>query len=1098
MTHYVNLHQHTDHSLLDGYSTVEDYAKRAKELGMTHLTTTDHGTLTNSRNTMKVAKENGLIPIIGMEAYYTNDISDRRKAKDREPENPVYFHLTMIAQNENGLKNLQTINNIAWSQSHFYTKPRLDMELLNEYRDDIIVSSACLGGVLCKAFEREDDKAAYDHANQMREIFGDNYYIEVMSPNGAKMNGKLLKLADKLKIKPIVTDDCHHAWPEDLVANDAMLIMQTKENNRVHPQADLTKAQKMGVMERFNYLYPDRFMTFRDLDVHLKDGNTHLENFAKQGIHRTDIVDNTREIADSIGEYPLHQGLDLLPRPVGVDPDKALTSLAYAGLQKRGKATPEYKERLQHELDVIISKNFSTYFLLTKDILDEVRKRGILAGYGRGSGAGSLVNYALYITHADPIQYGLLFSRFLDPSRSDYPDIDNDVPDTERESIRQHIVDKFVNVGNIMTFSGADGKSLFNDVCRVLKIPFADSEPVTKLIHDWDDFKESKDPKVVGFKIKHGYVEPLGDKIRGRIRQRGIHASGLILSKEPIANYATIESAANPKDSSGDRIPVVGLDMHEAESLGFIKMDLLGLKALGIVDDIVKMVRKRHNHDIDIHKLNFADDAVFKSIRKGNTAGIFQIEGSAFTKILNTMPMENFNDIVAGTSLVRPGAGDSRFGEQFLEFRNKGKVHKVHPDIDPFLAETGGAVLYQEQLMQMCVHLGGMTDEESNEVRRAVGKKNAEKLALWSERFIEGVAQKIGEKDAKALWKDVEASAKYSFNKSHAVTYSMLTYAMAFLKHYYPLEFYTALLAREKSGEKKVEYLIEAKRNGIRVLTPHVNRSDVAMSIQGDAQGDHLRMGLSDIKGIGKVAGRKILQARPFMNYAHLTEVSETKGSGISVGVLKALNAVGGARFDDNPLTGNEQDNFYEYLDIPNFAVEKMTPMVQNRITPMDEFSEKGIYIVMAMVTKITKKDNWARADLMDDSGQGSAFFSPNMNLEKGDFKIFLVADNSVISCINPDEIDGNMPLAKYLSTEMMRGFDGYRVLGFSSRKTKAGDDMGTLVVTDDNHEMKSLVVFSSKYHMTVTHAKPGAVVRIKTKATRDGGEMLDYITTGQ
>lgn len=1100
MTNYVNLHQHTDHSLLDGYSTVEDYASRCKEIGMTHLTTTDHGTLTNARKTIKVAKANGLIPIIGMEAYYTHDATDRRPKKERTPDNAIYYHLTMIAKNENGLKNLQGINDTAWSEGYFYMKPRLDLDLLDKNREDLIVASACLGGVLCKSFERGDDEAAYEHASQMKEIFGDNYYIEVMSPNGAEMNNKLLMLADTLGIKPIVTDDCHHARPEDAVAQDALLIMQTKEKVTKNYTVDMSRSAKMELMDRFNYLYPDRFMTFKDLDLHLKDGATHQQNFEAQGIFRDDITENTRDIADSIGEYPFHQGLDLLPRPKNVDPDKNLRDLVYAGLVNRGVSTAEYKERANHELKIIADLNFSTYFLLTKNILDKASELDMLAGFGRGSAAGSLVCYALGITHADPIEYGLLFSRFLDPSRSDYPDIDNDVPDSRRAELLQYVKDTFTHVGNLMTFSQIDGKSLFKDVCRVLKLNFNEIEAASKLLSDdpningWEDYKESSE--LADFRKKYPEVEFLGDALRGRTRQRGIHASGVVISKEPISNFATIESATNPQDKSGERISVVGLNMHDAADLGFIKMDFLGLKALGIVDDIIKMVDKRHGHKIDVHKMKFNDPRVFASIRKGNTAGIFQIEGSAFTNILNQMPIEEFNDIVAGTSLIRPGAADSRFGKQYLDFRNKGKVHKVHRNIDPFLSETGGAVLYQEQLMQACVHLAGMTDEESNEVRRAVGKKDAEKLALWRNAFIAGATETIGEKKAKAFWKDVEASAKYSFNKSHAVTYSMLTYAMAFLKHYYPLEFYTCVLAREKDADKKVEYLIEAKRNGIRILVPHVNSSDMNMSISKDDKGDHLRMGLVDIKNVGLVAARKIIARRPFYKYEDLLTASAEKYSGINTKVLASLNAVGAASFSDNPLSNTEQDNYYEYLNIPLLGSTDIPEHVLEKISLLDDFTADGVFCVNGLVSKVTKGESWARADLMDDSGSAGVFFNPGQEIEKGMFGIFLIASNSIISYLPVDEIaTGDKPLARYMRAKEMAPFKGrYRVVGLSPRKTKKGDTMGTLVLTDDQGVLKSIVVFPGSWPMTATHAKPGALVRVRTKELKDGSETLDYI----
>lgn len=1094
---YINIHQHTDFSLMDGYSTIEDYAERAKDIGMEYLTCTDHGTLANTRNTQQVAKENNLTPVLGMEAYFTHDRTDRRPAKEREENNPVFFHMTVLAKDEAGLKNLQALDREAWSDTSFYSKPRIDTELLQQHHSGLIVASACLGGVLCKAFERGDEDAAYTHASQMKEIFGDDYYIEIMSPNGAEMNGKLLLLADTLGIKPVISDDCHHAKPEDLVAQEAMLILST--NPKVNVDFDLSKSQKMDALERFNYLYPGRKMSFQELDLYLKDAHTHEQNLKAQGIDRTDPISNTMEIAEKIGEYAYHENLDLLPRPQG-DPDKILKQLVSVGLTKRGTTTSEYKDRAKRELEVITSKNFSTYFLIVRDAIEWARSQDILVGPGRGSAAGSLICYALGITNVDPLEYDLLFERFLDESRSDFPDIDVDIEDTRRGEVKAYLERKFGNVGNIMTFTSMNGKSLFRDVCRIYKLPYAETDKAAKLIQDvpgdtaksWDDYKTN--PALQAFRKKYPEVEKMGDLLRGRIRSRGVHASGLVISSKPLSEVVSIESVENTEDKTKNRMPVITADMNTAADIGLIKMDFLGLKALGIFGDILRLIEERTGRKIDIETLPMTDPAVFKSIRKGNTAGLFQIEGGAFTKILDEMPMEKFSDMFAATSLIRPGAADSRFGKQFLDFRNKGKMHSIHKDVDWITAETSG-VLYQEQLMQLCVHLAGMTGPESNEVRRAVGKKKADKLALWSEKFKDGAAEKIGMKKSEALWRDIEAAANYSFNKSHAVAYSMMTYISAYLKHYYPLEFYLSILKRETDNDKRVEYLVEAKRNGIRVLTPHVNHSDVDIAIKTDEQGDYLRMGLSDIKYVGPAAARKIIDGAPYINYAELRDRAGQKYSGINVRSLESMNFVGAANFPDNPLRGDEKDYFYDYLKIPSLSTGDLKQFTLDRIRPVDGYDKVGTFILMGLVKDVIRKNHWAAVDLIDESGSARIFFNPDDVIEKGEYYIFLIHNGGIVQHMSAEELKNDSPLAKYLTTEIMNPFpDGYRVIAFSSRRTKAQKLMGTLILTDDQFNLKGLLVFPSQYYATYTNAKAGEKVRVETDRTKDGAEFVTVV----
>jgi len=502
--------------------------KRAKELGMTHLAQTNHGTLGGHREFQKAAKDAGIVPILGVEAYISpTDRFDRRAKNKRTDGTNAYNHLIILAQNETGLKTLNRLNEIAWTEG-FYNKPRIDMDVLEDHNEGLIVLSGCLNSMICKAIEAGNAEEAIRIAQRFQSILGDRFFMEVQAHNPLEMNTALFAIADKLGIKPVVTSDCHYARKEDLWIEEAMLILST--NPKFEKNIDLKKSQKMEILERFNYLYPDRTMTFEEIEIYLRSAQEQLNAFKAQGFDREDIVKNTELIAQSIGDYPFHQGLDLLPRPKTGNPDELLEKKARAGLRNRGlDKNPEYATRLEEELSIIKDKDFSTYFLIVANMIKWAKDQGILVGPGRGSGAGSLVNYALGITEVDPIKYGLLFFRFINPERNDFPDIDTDFEDRRRGEVKEYLRRKFTHVASIATFGYFKDKGVVRDAARVYRIPITEVNKALKGVNTFEEFQTSDSTKE--FREKYPEVEKLADQLRGRIRNTVMHAAGVVIAK---------------------------------------------------------------------------------------------------------------------------------------------------------------------------------------------------------------------------------------------------------------------------------------------------------------------------------------------------------------------------------------------------------------------------------------------------------------------------------------------------------------------------------------------------------------------------------------
>jgi DNA polymerase III subunit alpha len=1086
---YVGLHVHTHYSLFDGVATPEEYIDRAVDLGMQAIAITDHGTLSGHRELYRGAKAKNVKPILGVEGYMCQDRFDTRDKSERDGQlDLVYNHIVLLAKNKVGLENLNKINEIAWTEGYF-KKPRFDFEILKQYSEGIIVTSACPSSVLVKALEENAFAVAKKYIEWFKDTFKDDYYIEVMPHNPAEINKQLIALADEFGVKVVVTPDCHHSCKEQREVQEFKLLLNTHAKVEKDHTYDKSKKHK-DMMERLDYLYgKDRQITFNKFDIHLLSYEEIKSAMEKQGIFREDIYSNTIEIANKVEDYDLQEGLDLLPVQYR-SPDKELKDIAMQGLKDKGLLDdPVYVERLSEELEIIKDKKFGPYFLVVQSMINWAKKEGIMVGPGRGSSAGSLLCYALNITDIDPIKHGLLFFRFINPERNDFPDIDTDIQDSRRDEVKDYLVRQYRHVASIATFLQFKDKGVVRDVSRVLNIPLSDVNKVLKLVDTWEEYCSSRSTD--WFREKYPEVEIYGEQLRGRIRGTGIHAAGVVTSKNPIFRYAPLETRSSP--GSDERIPVVGIDMEEAERIGLIKIDALGLKTLSVVKDAIDMIKENHYVDIDPLKINMEDAKVYEMLSDGYTKGVFQCEATPYTNLLVKMGVKNLNELAASNALVRPGAMNT-IGKDYLARKHgKQNVSYVHQVMKEFTSDTYGCVLYQEQVMQACVHLGGMTMADADKVRKIIGKKkDAREFDVFKERFVEGASKYVAPNVARDLWHDFEAHAGYSFNKSHAVAYSTLSYWTAWLKYYYPLEFMFALLKNESNKDTRTEYLIEAKRMGIPVKLPHINDSDIDFKIEGKG----IRFGLSAIKYISDNIAKKYIDARPFNSYKELEEFTFTKGNGVNSRALNALKLIGAATFSDNPRNDEDiRQNLYEVLNLPEFNVT-LPAHYHAFIKEIEDYDEKGSFVIMGMAKSIKRSKGWSRVDFLDKTGSVGIFDEEQTTIETGQTYLVLVNDNRILSAIPVDQIKGSSnALVKFLNYKQLPFTDEEMyVVSFKPRTTKAGKKMASLTLADTSRDLHSVMVFPTSFAQAYMKLEEGHAYKFTLGKTKDGTVILEDI----
>ena len=1090
---YVGLHVHTHYSLFDGVATPQEYVDRASALGMSAIAITDHGTLSGHRELYRMAKEKGIKPILGVEGYFCVDRFDKRpKAERTEPTDMIYNHIILLAKNQIGLENLNKINEIAWTEGYF-SKPRFDFEILEKYKEGIIVLSGCLSGIIAKALEHGEYAQAKKHLGWFKKVFADDFYMELMPHNGEQVNKQLESLADEYGIKVVVTPDCHHVDSSQKEIQEFKLLMNS--HAKVEKNVSYEKSKKQpNMMSRLDYLYgADRQMSFNKFDIHLLSYEEMRIAMDAQGISREDMYSNSIEIADKIENYDIKDGMNLLPVQYK-KPDQELSKLAFAGLEEKRLTkgwlgNDVYEVRLMEELEVIRDKKFAPYFLVVQNMINWAKKEDIMVGPGRGSAAGSLLCYLLGITDIDPLEYDLLFFRFINPERNDFPDIDTDIQDSRRDEVKDYLVRQYRHVASIATFLQFKDKGVVRDVARVLDIPLTDVNKVLKLVDTWDDFCTSK--TTYWFREKYPEVEVYGEQLRGRIRGTGIHAAGVVTSKDPIFRYAPMETRSSP--GSDERIPVVGVDMEEAERIGLIKIDALGLKTLSVIKDCTSMIKQNHHKDIDLHSLDLADPKIYEMLSDGYTKGVFQCEATPYTNLLVKMGVKNFNELAASNALVRPGAMNTIGKDYIARKHGKQNVSYSHQIMKQFTEDTYGCVLYQEQVMQACVHLGQMSMSEADKVRKIIGKKkNAKEFDAFKDQFVSGASAYISPNDAKDMWQDFEAHAGYSFNKSHAVAYSTISYWTAWLKYYYPLEFMFALLKNEKDKDNRTGYLIEAKRMGIPIKLPHINDSDLDFKIEGKG----IRFGLTSIKFISDNIAQKYINARPFSSYKELEEFTFTKGNGVNSRALQALRVIGAATFNDNPRNDEQiKENLYEYLNLPEFNIT-IPSHYYAFIQDVCDFEEKGSYILMGMAKAIKRGTGWSRVEILDKTGSVGIFDDENTTIETGRTYLVLCNDNRIVSAVPVDEIRGSSnPLVRFLSYKQLPYTeDEMFVVSFKPRVTKTGKKMASLTLADTSRDLHSVTVFPTSFAKAYMNIEEGKSYKFSFGKTKEGTVTLEDI----
>ena len=1078
---FTHLHVHSYYSLMDGLNSPAELAQAAKDAGQEYLAITDHGTLASHREMQIACKEIGIKPILGVEAYISpTDRFDRSSKTDKSIQ--AYNHIILLAKNKKGLSNINTLQEIAWNEG-FYHKPRIDREVLNEYHEGIIVLSGCLNGIVSKAIEKQEFSEAKLLLKNFKQTFGEDFYVEVQSHNPKEINEKLLELADELGIKAVATGDAHFAKGEDRILEEAMLILSTSPKTDKEADFDMSRNMK-NMLDRFNYLYPDRRISFQNYNLFIQTREEIEADFKKAWINRTDIFDNTMEVASKIGEYDFYQGLDLLPVPK-TDADEKLSQMASEGLKRLNLDKDKvYIDRLNEELEIIKSKSFASYFLVVADMINWAKTNNIMVGPGRGSAAGSLVCYSLGITDVDPIKYDLLFFRFINPERNDFPDIDTDFEDRRRKEVKDYLKKKFKHVASISTFTYFKDKGVVRDAARVFMVPLGEVNKALKSVDTFEDFVES--PNTREFRAKYPEVTWLAERLRGKIRSVGVHAAGVVVAKDDIRKYAPIESREDAQDKVSGRIPVVAYDMDTVADIGLIKLDALGLKTLSVLSDTITSVKDRSGKQINFSEIPLNDPEVYKMLSEGYTKGVFQAEATPYTNLLMKMGVSTFEDLAASNALVRPGAMNT-VGASYINRKHGNEAIKyVHSIMQPFTENTYGVIIYQEQVMQACVHLGGMTWSEADKVRKIIGKKkDAKEFDQFKDKFIQGAEKHISKKEAQHLWHDFEAHAGYSFNRSHAVAYSMLSYYTAWFKYYYPLEFMFSLLKNENNKDTRTEYLIEAKRLGLKVRLPHINESELYFSLKDNA----IVFGLAEVKFISDSIANKIIERRPYASYEDFVQKASAKGSGINSRAVSALNAIGGAAFEDNPRSGKEKDNYYEFLGIPTFNLD-LPPRIKAQARPIEEFDELGSFVMFGMVKNIKRGNGWARVELVDETGSIGLFHNEQTQIETNQMYFILVGDNRIsryvkVSDISPDSKD---LFVDYLyRKEYDLAENEYIVINFTPYKTKAGKMMSHIVMADKEKNLTRAIAFPTMYKISLAKMREGMKCQVILSKLDDG-----------
>ena len=918
---FVHLHVHTEYSLLDGFSRLKKLINRCKELNMDAIAITDHGCMFGAIDFYKEAKKAGIKPIIGCEVY-----TAARSLNDKDPNyDKSQGHLVLLAENMTGYSNLIKMVSKSYVEG-FYYKPRVDMEELRQHSEGIIALSACLAGDVSQALMDRNYEKAKRLTLEYRDIFGkDNYFLEIQDhnlPEQKEVNAGIIKLSKELDIPLVATNDLHYVNKEDSKIHDILMCIQ------------------MGKTVND----PSR-MRFGSDEFYLKSREEMEEIFP----YAIDALDNTVKIAERCNvEFDFNTiHLPNYDVPEGYTTNSYLRELCFKGLKERYEnPNEEVIERLNYELSVIEKMGYVEYFLITWDFINYAKENNIMVGPGRGSAAGSIVAYTLKITDIDPIKYSLLFERFLNPERVSMPDIDIDFCYERREEVIDYVKHKYGedHVAQIITFGTMGAKAAIRDVGRVLDIPYNKVDKIAKEI-----------PFALGMTIDKALdtnpnlrelyendaetkeIIDISKSIEGMLRHASTHAAGVVISKKPVDEYV-------PLYKHQDAI-TTQFTMTTLEELGLLKMDFLGLRTLTVIRDALDLIEKNYGKKIDFSKMDYDDPKVYELLSSGNTLGVFQLESAGMRSFMKQLKPDNFEDIVAGISLYRPGPMDSI--PTYIENKNNpDKVKYIHESLRPIMEVTYGCLVYQEQVMQVVRDLGGYSYGRSDLVRRAMGKKKMDVMEEERQYFIYGkkdedgnveipgcISNGIPEDVANKIFDDMIDFAKYAFNKSHAAAYGVLSYETAYLKAHYPVEFMAALITSVMGNtDKVVEYIRECNALGIDVLKPDINKSFGKFSVEGN----NIRFGLAAVKNVGVNVINNIIDEREingtFTDFVDLVKRLDSKDT--NKRVLESLIKCGA--FDN--ISQNRASLMAGYESLLDSISMDRKKNIQGQISLFDSF----------------------------------------------------------------------------------------------------------------------------------------------------------------
>jgi DNA polymerase-3 subunit alpha len=937
MPEFLHLHSHTQYSLLDGASDIGLMMDKAVADGMKGVALTDHGNMFGAFKFVSEAEKRGLKPLIGCEFYLVEDRHKKSFAKAKG-ERDKRYHQLMLAKNQKGYQNLAKLCSLGFIDGLYGKFPRIDKELVEKYHEGIIASSCCLGAEIPQAIIEGDLKGAEEKLKWWLDLFGEDFYIELMRHKGLEnldirdkmgkrilsgvsqedVNQELIKLARKYNVKLIATNDSHYVEEEDWESHDILLCVNT--------------GKSLADENRFKFSSSDYyFKTQTEMNSLFSD--------------IPEAIDNTMEVYDKVETIQLKRDILLPAFPMPKEfqtQDDYLRHLTYKGAVKRyGTITAKIKERLDFELEVIAKSGYPGYFLIVQDFTTVAREIGVWVGPGRGSAAGSVVAYCVGITNVDPIKYDLLFERFLNPERVSMPDIDIDFDDEGRQRIIDYVIDKYGRnqVAQIITYGTMAAKSSIQDVCRVMDIPLNEVDIIKKSLPDNLAVSLNKvladgdvHPKLKGklnseelekaYRFREmaaaddetGRIIRTAKKLEGSIRNTGIHACGVVITPDDITNYVPVKT-----DKNSDML-VTQFDNSVAEDAGLLKMDFLGLKTLTIIKYAIENVKKTHGIDIDPDEIPLTDKPTYELFQRGETVGVFQYESAGMQKYMKELVPTEFSDLIAMNALYRPGPLE--YIPEFIE-RKQGRKPVIY-DLDAmkeYLAETYGITVYQEQVMLLSQKLANFSKGEADMLRKGMGKKKKDLIDKLYPLFVEG-GERNGhdKKTLDKVWKDWEAFASYAFNKSHSTCYALIAFQTAYLKANYPAQFMASVLTHNKSDISKVKFFLEeCNRMGLDVLGPDINESEMNFTVNNEGQ---IRFGMSALKGVGEGPVADILAERENGNFTDIFDFFRRLSDGKSINKRVTESLALGGGFDCFPamhraqyfVPSDKYDTFLEHL----------------------------------------------------------------------------------------------------------------------------------------------------------------------------------------